>query len=92
MIPTLAGIIPTPQEDILQTHFAHCVGILFTNSESIEWEYFLQNSAKILNKALQMYIGSMLTCSYTSVKFLPVLHSKIMISYLIWKYYVRSNS
>ena len=46
MIPTLVEIIPTPQEDLL--HFVPCVGIFFTNAT------VCQNSAKILNKALNM--------------------------------------
>ena len=48
MIPTLVGIIPTLQEDVL--HFVPSVGIFLTKFR----EYFLQNSSKILNKALRV--------------------------------------
>ena len=76
MIPTLVGIIPTLQENVL--HFMPCVGIFLTKFNRVG--IF---PTKFCKFSIKLY-----TCrnhaSYTSVKFLPALYLKIMISYLIW--------
>ena len=70
MIPTLIGIIPTLQEDVL-----HCV-------PCVNLSYKIQQCGTISYKILQKNAIKHYTCrnhaSYTSVKFLPALYSKIM--------------
>ena len=74
MIPTIVGIIPTLQEDVLPS-----VGIFLTKFNSVG---IFPN--KILAKSSIKHYTCRNHASYTSVKFLPALYFKIMISYLVW--------
>ena len=76
MIPKLVGIIPTLQKDL--TLCAKCRNL----------SYKMQQCGNVSYKILQKFSIKHYTCrnhaSYTSVKFLPALYFKIMISYLVW--------
>jgi len=60
------------------------------------FSYKLQQSGNISHKILQTFSIKLYTCrnhaSYTSVKFLPALHLKIMISYLAWNMLIATSN
>ena len=80
IIPTLVGIIPTLQEDVL--HFVACVGIFLTKNNRVG--IFLTKNNRVGIFPIKFSIKLYSYASYTSVKFLPALYPKIMISFLIW--------
>ena len=82
MISTLVGMIPTLQEDVL--HFVPSVGIFLTKFRNISYKILAKFSIKHYTCRNHASYTCRNHASYTSVKFLPALYLKIMISYLVW--------
>ena len=97
-IPISAGIIPTSVR-IIPTLVEICRNYSCTAKRCLtlcamcrNFSYKLQQCGNISHKILQKISRKLYTCrnhaSYTSVKFLPALYLKIMISYLVWNMFL----